>query len=81
MDSITKFLLKLSILERNIILELISKIINLNLEELDVKKLSWKTDLFRIRKWKIRIIFKKENNKWVIIDINYRDKIYKKNLV
>jgi hypothetical protein len=32
-------LLKLSVLERNIILELISKIIILDLEKLDVKKL------------------------------------------
>ena len=78
MDSITKFLLKLSILERNIILELIEKILVLNLDALDVKKMIWKDNLYRIRKWKIRIIFKKEGNKWVLLDINYRDKIYKK---
>jgi len=78
MDSITKFLLKLSILERNIILELIQKILILDLENLDVKKMIWKDNLFRLRKGKIRIIFKKEDNKWVLLDINYRDKIYKK---
>jgi hypothetical protein len=33
--------------------------------------------LYRVRKWKIRIIFKKLEKSWVIIDINYRDKIYK----
>ena len=78
MDSITKFLLKLSILERNIILELIKKILILDLNNLDIKKMIWKDNLFRVRKWKIRIIFKKSENKWVLLDINYRDKIYKK---
>ena len=78
MDSITKFLIKLSILERNIILELINKILILDLDNLDVKKMVWKSNLYRVRKWKIRIIFKKEMSKWVLLDINYRDKIYKK---
>lgn len=76
MDSITKFLLKLSQVERNIILELINRILLLDLYWLDVKKISGRIDYFRVRKWKIRIIFRKQNNKWVLIDINYRDKIY-----
>ena len=77
MDKITKFLLKLSEKEREFILFMIKKISVLSLEWLDIKKLQWETNLFRVRKWKIRIIFKKENFKWIIIDINYRSKIYK----
>ena len=77
MDKITKFLLKLSEKEREFILFVMGKISILSLDWLDIRKLQWETDLFRVRKWKIRIIFKKENLKWVIIDINYRDKIYK----
>ena len=77
MDSITKFLLKLSQKERNIILNLIKKILILDLNDLDIKKLAWKENYYRVRKWKIRIVFKKEKNYWVLIDINYRDKIYK----
>jgi hypothetical protein len=54
------------------------KIKILELSSFDVKKIVWENDLFRIRKWKIRIVFKKLENSWLIIDINYRDKIYKK---
>ena len=78
MNNIDKFLLKISDFERNILLQLIEKILILNLKNIDIKKLNWNKNLFRIRKWKIRIIFKKQNNSWVILDINYRNKIYKK---
>lgn len=77
MDKITKFLLKLSIKDRNFILEIMNNIISLDLEWLDIKKLQWEKDLYRIRKWKIRIIFKIVSWNGKIIDINYRDKIYK----
>jgi len=76
MDKITKFLLKLSIKERNFILEIMWKILSLQLDGLDIKQLQWKTNLFRIRKWKIIIIFQIEWSKSKIIDINYREKIY-----
>jgi len=77
MDKITKFLLKLSSVDLQNILFILEKIKILDLSDLDVKKLTWEKDLYRIRKWIIRIIFKKSGNSWVIIDINYRDKIYK----
>lgn len=78
MDKITKFLLKLSIKERSLILEVMWKIFSLQLDSLDIKKIQWEDNIFGIRKWKIRIVFKIESTKWKIIDINYRDKIYKK---
>ena len=77
MDKVTKFLLKISERERNVILSLIEKISILNLAGLDVKKIKWENNLYRIRKAKIRIVFKKLEDSWIIIDINYRDKIYK----
>jgi mRNA-degrading endonuclease RelE of RelBE toxin-antitoxin system len=77
MDKITKFLLKLSLKERNFILEIMNKILSLDLNWLDIKKLQWEDNLFRIRKGKIRIVFKIEWKNWKIIDINYRDTIYK----
>lgn len=77
MDNIQKFLKKLSPREREILIWLITKIIQLDIDELDMKKLTTHKDLYRVRKWKIRIIFKKENNQWVLIDINYRWNAYK----
>ena len=77
MDKITKFLLKLSSSNLESILFILEKIKSLELDLLDVKKIVWEQDLYRVRKWKIRIIFKKLENIWVIVDINYRDKIYK----
>ncbi len=77
MDNITKFLLKLSLRERRLILEILENILSLDLRNLDVKKLQWKKNLFRVRKWKIRIIFKKDSWIWTIININYRNKVYK----
>lgn len=78
MDSITKFLLKLSLSERQILLQIIQQIIALQLDGLDVKKLTGKENYFRVRKWKIRIIFKKEGNIGNIIDVHYRGGVYKK---
>jgi len=77
MDKISKFLLKLSSNDLKNILFILEKIKILNLEWLDIKKIVLEKDLYRIRKWKIRIIFKKLENSGVIIDLNYRDKIYK----
>ena len=76
MDKISKFLLKLSQKDREMILFLMQKILSWELDWLDIKKISWESDLYRIRKWKIRIIFRKWDTSGTIIDINYRDKIY-----
>lgn len=58
--------------------EILEKIEKLNLDWLDVKKMKWYDNLFRIRCWKIRIIFKKELWKWITIEINSRWDVYKK---
>lgn len=77
MDKITKFLLRLSLEERGIILNILQKILLWNIDWLDIKKLQWYKNIYRVRKWKIRIIFSKVNDKSKIVDINYRDQIYK----
>ena len=77
MDKITKFLLRLSKKEREILLFLLERIKNLDLDWLDIKKLEWEKNMYRVRKWKIRIIFKKLWNTGLIIDMNYRSQIYK----
>ena len=56
---------------------IVEDIINLKLDWYDVKKLSWFDHLFRLRKWKIRIVFSKTDNKWIIEKIDFRWDIYK----
>ncbi|MDD3303235.1 MAG: hypothetical protein PHN31_06790 [Candidatus Gracilibacteria bacterium] len=77
MDKITKFLLKLSLKERVLLLSIIQKIMFGNFIGLDLKKMEGENSLYRVRKGKIRIIFYKDSNKIKIIDINYRGQIYK----
>ncbi len=78
MDKITKFLQKLQKKDLEIFLLLLEKIKNLELDWLDVKKLQGEKYLYRVRKGKIRIIFKKIDDKSTIINIDYRNKVYKK---
>ncbi len=78
MDNIEKFLSKLSQKELAIILGIMQKISNWEFVNLDTKKLKWEENIYRVRKGNIRIIFKKEWDKWKIINIDFRWNIYKK---
>lgn len=78
MDNIQKFLLKLSKKELSIILDILQKIKDDNIQWLDTKKLKDTPWWSRIRKWKIRIIYSIENNKGKIISIDYRGSAYDK---
>lgn len=78
MDKITKFLLKLSVKERSVLMVIMEKILSWNIKWFDEKKLKWEEYLYRIRKGKIRIIYYKKDNEIKIIDMNYRWQIYKK---
>jgi len=75
MDKIKKFLLKLSQKERDIIILITQKILLWDFNGLDIKRLEWKENFFRVRKWKIRIIFFQVGKNIKIIDINYIQKI------
>ena len=56
---------------------IIKDIVNDNLKKYEVKKLSWYKNTFRVRKWKFRIIFKKESWKNILLKIESRWDVYK----
>jgi mRNA-degrading endonuclease RelE of RelBE toxin-antitoxin system len=58
-DRITKALNKLSPKEQKSLAELLQKIKKGQLESLDVKKLKGRTDLYRVRKGDLRVIFRR----------------------
>ncbi|MDA3803081.1 MAG: hypothetical protein PF488_04310 [Patescibacteria group bacterium] len=62
MDKITKALQNLSAKEREIIKTLLLKIKGESLAGLDLKKLKKCDNIFRVRKGKLRIIFKKQDD-------------------
>ena len=79
MKEIQKSLKKLELRERKIAESLIEKLISLNWIGLDIAKLKGTTDLFRVRKGHLRIIFKYKNDQVNIIAIDRRsEKTYKK---
>ena len=78
MDKIKKFLLKLTKRERALINALLKDVLTLDLQNYDVKPLKGYKGFYRLRKGDIRIVFTKEKNTGIIIDINYRKDIYKK---
>lgn len=78
MDKITKALQNLSSKERKIIKSILLKIKSSSLSGFDLKKLKNCDDIFRIRKGKLRIIFKKQDDgRYFILAIERRtDKTY-----
>lgn len=73
MDKIAKALKKFSVGEQNKIKELLIQIKEGILKDLDVKKLKGYDDIFRVRKGKIRILYKvNENNEIYILAIERR---------
>lgn len=57
--------------------KIIEDISNNNLSDYSIKKLKWYDNYFRIRKWKIRIVFIK-NDEWnEIVAVDTRWNIYK----
>jgi mRNA-degrading endonuclease RelE of RelBE toxin-antitoxin system len=73
MDKIAKALESLSSKEREIIKNILLKIKAGILIDLDVKKLKDCEDIFRVRKGKLRIIFRKlEKEKYAVLTIERR---------
>ena len=62
MDRLKKALLKLSTGEKRAIKNILLKIKNGFLNDLDIKKLRNCNNIYRVRKGKLRIIFKKQEN-------------------
>ena len=72
-----KFLLKLDSKKRFKMRVIIEKILKNDFEGLDVQVLLWKQNFYKIRVWKIRVIFIKSDDENIIEDIWYRWDIYK----
>lgn len=77
MDKIQKILKRLTEKERNKTLELWQKIINNKIAGLKPKKLSGFSNYYRIRSGKLRLVYKIENGKNIVVNIDYRKDIYK----
>lgn len=79
MDKINKTLNKLNPKEKQVLKGILLKINNGNFQDLDLKKLKGRNDVFRIRKNSIRIIFHKMGSSIKILSIERRiNKTYKK---
>lgn len=79
MDKISKALKKFSLKEQKNVKEILSKLENNSLDGFDIKKLKGRGDIFRIRKGKIRIIYKtnKGGDIFVLAIERRNDKTYK----
>lgn len=79
MDKIAKFLNRLSLKQRAVILGLFEKIKNLDLKKMDIKEVRGYKNMYRARKGDIRILFYKDkaNKKGIIVGIDYRKDVYK----
>lgn len=67
MDRIGKALKKLNGGERQKIKEILTQLQTGSFENLDIKKLKARGDIFRVRKGKIRIIYRLDKNKKIYI--------------
>jgi len=77
-DKIEKALKKLTEKERKMIKSVLMRIQNEKAKDLDVKKLKGRDDIFRARKGRIRVVFRKSNENISILSIERRsDKTYK----
>lgn len=79
MDRISKFLNKLSQKERSAVKDVLEKIKNGEIENIDIKKLKGADSCFRARKGGIRIIYRiDESSKVVLLSIERKnDNTYK----
>ena len=55
----------------------VKDIIFLNLDWYDIDTVKWEKNKFRIRQWKIRIVFEKNEKEWIIENIDFRWGVYK----
>lgn len=78
MDKIEKALKKLAEKEKRFVKEILVNIQKENLKSLDMKKLKGRDDVFRIRKGKTRIVFRKSKESTSILSIERKtDRTYK----
>ena len=77
-DKITKSLQKLTQVEREQVKIILTKIHNDDLKGINVVKLKSHTDIYRVRKGRLRIIFQKHTSNFKILTIERRsEKTYR----
>jgi len=77
-DKIHKLLVKLSAKEKELVKLLILRVKLDDVEGLDVKQLKGHADLFRVRKDRLRIVYRKNASDFLIVCIDRRnEKTYK----
>ncbi len=72
MDKIEKALAKLTEKEREVVQSILQKLSRGKLEDLDIKRLKGRNDIFRIRKGDIRIIYRALKGKVFVLAIERR---------
>lgn len=72
MDKISKALKRLTEKERNVVGDILRRIKDDDISDLDIKKLKGHDNIFRVKKGKIRIIFQKVKNNFLILSIERR---------
>ena len=72
MNKIDKFLAKVDPKTRLLLEQIIFRILKNDTDTLDVKKLSGKKDMYRIRIGNVRILFEKYKGKNFLHDLSYR---------
>ena len=78
MDKIDKALKLLNQKERKVIKEILAQLEAGSFENLDIQKLKERSDIFRVRKGKLRIIYRLNNKQFNILSIERRsDNTYK----
>lgn len=78
MDRVAKFLKKFFPKERDSLEDIIAKVLARDFSGLDVKKLKGEESKFRVRKGRIRVIFKKTGDDIFILSVERRsDTTYK----
>jgi len=80
MDRIDKEIQKLSSREKVWVKSILEKIKNNDFSGLDLKRLKGKSDIFRVRKGNIRIIYRKVNDSVFVLTIERRNESTYKNL-
>jgi mRNA-degrading endonuclease RelE of RelBE toxin-antitoxin system len=77
-DKIKKLLAKLTAQEREIVKLLILRIKLADTRDLDIKQLKGHRDLFRVRKGRLRIVYRKTAKEFLVVRIDRRnEKTYK----
>lgn len=77
MDKIQKFIESLNKNLRQQVKILIIRITSNNLSGIKIKRLKGFDNLYATRKGKIRVVFRHEKDINIIVNIDYRDRIYK----